>query len=198
MLRLSVFCLCLACGFGSGQAHADDDGLVRLPGQGELKPDATYIEGIGRLVPGGGLLLSFDADQDMQITPDEISAGIEAAFLKADENEDGRITPLEQIKWTETLPTRDASLANPARFDPNLDRSVRDEEFRDVIFAFAAIHADEQTGIIPVTNLKSAQQGRLPQEEPEFAPARQETEEAEPPTRTARTSQRQRRTGGGS
>jgi len=205
MRRLSVFCLCLAFGFGSGQisgqVHAEDDGLVRLPGQGELKPDATYIEGIGRLVPGGGLLLSFDADRDMQITPAEISAGIDAAFLKADHNEDGRITPLEQIKWTQTLPTRDASLANPARFDPNLDRSVRNEEFRDVIFAFAAIHADEATGIIPVENLKSTQQRRLPQEEPELAPARTDTDEAEAPARTPRTqrtSQRQRRTGGGS
>lgn len=197
MRRLCVFCLCLAFGFGAGPAQAEDDGLVRLPGQGELKSDTTYVEGIGRLVPGGGLLLSFDADQDMQITPSEISAGIEAAFLKADENEDGRITPLEQIKWTETLPTRDASLANPARFDPNLDRSVRNEEFRDVILAFATIHADETTGIIPVVNLKSAQQGRLPQEEPEFAPARQETEDTAPPARTARNTS-SRRTGGGS
>lgn len=198
MRRLSAFCLCLALALGGGQAHAEDDGLVRLPGQGELKPDAAHIEGIGRLVPGGGLLLSFDTDKDMQITPAEISAGIEAAFLKADENEDGRITPLEQIKWTETLPTRDASLANPARFDPNLDRSVRDEEFRDVIFAFAAIHADEQTGIISVTNLKSTQQERLPQEEAELAPDRRETEDTEAPARTRRTAQRQRRTGGGS
>jgi len=134
-------------------AHSQDD-PVRLPGQGELKSDIPTAAGLGRLIPGGGLLLSFDRNQDGDITQTEIDEGIISAFIKADANEDGRITPLEQIKWTESLPTRDVSLANPARFDPNLDRSVRNDEFTDIITAFAAIHMDETSGVIPVTALK--------------------------------------------
>lgn len=128
--------------------------LVQLPGQGELKDDIPTAAGIGRLIPGGGLLLSFDSDQNGDITQSEVDEGIALAFEKADANEDGRITPLEQIKWTESLPTRDVSLANPARFDPNLDRSVRSDEFTAIIKAFAEIHMDETTGTIPVVALK--------------------------------------------
>jgi hypothetical protein len=47
------------------------------------------------------------------------------------------------------------SLANPARFDPNLDRSVRIDEFTEVIVDFAAIYADKVTGEISVMALKS-------------------------------------------
>jgi len=139
--------------------HAQDE-PERLPGRGELKADVPTAAGLGRLIPGGGLLLSFDSDQDGFITKPEIEEGIAAAFLKADENEDDRITPLEQIKWSDSLPTRDVSLANPARFDPNLDRSVRRDEFTNIIMDFAAIHTDELTGLIPVTALKYKGKGR--------------------------------------
>lgn len=136
-------------------AVAADDDLVRLPGQGELKTEAGTHDGLGRLVPGGGLLLSFDADANGTITTEEVGTGIQAAFALADNNEDGRITPLEQVKWIETLPTRDQSLANPARFDPNLDRSVRAFEFEEIVLALAALHADAETGMISVEALKS-------------------------------------------
>lgn len=173
----------------------DQDEVVRLPGQGELKLEAVdYVEDIGRLIPGGGLLLSFDTDKNKEITPEELESGIEAAFLLADRNKDGRMTPLEQIKWTQTLPSHDVSLANPARFDPNLDRVVRNEEFHDVIMILATQHMDEVTGIIHVSALKSTQQGRLPPEEVERAPNRRPVaeEEGASPQRT-----RQRSAGGG-
>lgn len=147
----------------SAPATADEnDELVRLPGQGEINPDVSSVEGLGRLIPGGGLLLSFDMDQDGQITRTEVESGIAAAFTKADANEDGRITPLEQIRWSETLPTRDVSLANPARFDPNLDRSVRTDEFSEIIQAFAALHANEATGTIPLEALKAKPSKKKP------------------------------------
>lgn len=152
---------------------AQDDDLIHLPGQGEIKTDAVgYVSDIGRLIPGGGLLLSFDADRDGNITEDEINTGIDEAFLAADANEDGRMTPLEQRKWASTLPSHDESLKNPARFDPNLDRVVRTTEFRDIITDFAALHMDETTGSIPVVALRSRQRGRVPQEELELAPDR--------------------------
>ncbi|MEO9970939.1 MAG: hypothetical protein ABJG15_14175 [Hyphomonadaceae bacterium] len=156
------------------QPSAEDD-IVRLPGQGELKPEAARIVGgdTERLISGGGLILSFDTDANGKVTPEELQAGVKAAFENADRNEDGRMTPLEQMAWAESLPTRDTSLANPSRFDPNLDRVVRQAEFSDVVLAFAATLADETTGDVQLEKLKSRVQGRRAIEEP-VAPPRRE------------------------
>lgn len=144
----------------SGKAMADEE-IVRLPGQGEVKPEeAVRAAGASRLIPGGGLLVSFDTNRDGRITETEIETGVVAAFAVADADESGYLTPLEQIAWAESLPTRDASLANPARFDPNLDRRVSLDEFRDVIVTFAGALADETSGDVIVASLKSAEPRR--------------------------------------
>lgn len=156
-------------------ASAEDD-IVRLPGQGELKPEAAKkIIGAERLISGGGLILSFDADADGKITMAELESGVAIAFETADRNDDGRITPLEQMAWADGLPTRDTSLANPARFDPNLDRVVREAEFTEVVISFASGLADETTGDIHLERLKSNFTGRRAIEEP-VAPPRRESE----------------------
>ena len=158
-----------------------EDEILRLPGQGELKPEAAKIIGsdTGRLIAGGGLLLSFDTDADGIVTPDELDDGIEAAFETADRNADGRMTPLEQMTWAESLPTRDTSLANPSRFDPNLDRVVREAEFADVVRNLAAGLADETTGDIHHDQLKSQTTGRRVIEEPVAPPRREKQAESD-------------------
>lgn len=176
-------------------ALAQDD-LLRLPGQGELKDDTkVHVEGLGRLIPGGGLLFSFDTDKDGQITKAELEAGIEAAFLAADANANGRLTPLEQKRWSEGLPTRDVSLANPARFDPNLDRVVRDQEFASIVRLLAEPHVDPVSGAIPIIALKSKQQNRVaPGQIIDEERDRRSTAERE---ETATQTSRRPRTGGG-
>ncbi len=161
------------------QLASAQDEIVRLPGQGELKPEAARtVSGADRLIAGGGLILSFDADADGKVTPTELETGVLVAFENADKNDDGRITPLEQMAWAERLPTRDTSLANPARFDPNLDRVVRQAEFSEVVLGFASRLVDETTGDIPVERLKSGITGRRAIEDP-VAPPRREPEPAE-------------------
>lgn len=129
-------------------AAADDlqesDEIVRLPGQGEVKsanggPAAKRPQ---KLVPGGGLLMSFDADGDAVVTSSELNAGVSAAYAAADANSDGSLTALEQKDWAAGLPTRDQTLSNPVRFDPNLDRSVSEAEFSSVIRQIASTYAD--------------------------------------------------------
>ncbi|MEL7480967.1 MAG: hypothetical protein AAGJ29_05360 [Pseudomonadota bacterium] len=143
-------------GWAVGLSSMADDELVRLPGQGEVKPIASLQAlGADRLVPGGGLLLSFDADQDGRVTTAEVADGIPVAFAAADADEDGFLTPLEQIAWADRLPTRDASLSNPARFDPNLDRRVTFDEFSGVVLQFAEGYADEVSGDVIVADLRS-------------------------------------------
>jgi len=175
-----------------------EDEIVRLPGQGELKPEAAKtIVGADRLISGGGLILSFDADADGRVTPDELETGVAIAFETADRNDDGRITPLEQMAWADGLPTRDTSLANPARFDPNLDRVVREAEFTDVVVSFASGLADETTGDIHVERLTSNITGRRAIEEP-VAPPRRETEADRGTGATSTPENSPRRTGRGS
>ena len=138
------------------ESSLDEDELVRLPGQGELREaglrDRTKAK---RLKPGAGLLLTFDTDEDGRISVREIDAGIPVAFVSADKNEDGYLTALEQQDWAASLPTRDDSLANPFRFDPNLDRRVDLEEFTLVISNLGVDYANEETGDILVADLKA-------------------------------------------
>lgn len=124
----------------NAQAAEDADDIVRLPGAGLVKPGEGALREHARLVPGGGLFASFDLTRDGIITAPEIVAGISAAFLAADSNADGNLTALEQQAWAAGLPTRDDSLANPVRFDPNLDRFVTRAEFQGVISDLATAY----------------------------------------------------------
>ncbi|MEL6829842.1 MAG: hypothetical protein AAFO63_06870 [Pseudomonadota bacterium] len=154
----SVFSLILLTGalaVLATPAHADDE-LVLLPGQGELRDRADRERfKAERLKPGAGLFISFDSDSDGAVTPMEIDAGIPLAFDSADANADGYLTALEQQDWAASLPTRDDSLANPVRFDPNLDRRVNLTEFTSVISGLGEDYADEETGNVLVSSLKA-------------------------------------------
>lgn len=132
----------------------DEDDLVRLPGQGEVKAERIAEVGAERLAPGGGLMASFDADANGRVSLSELEAGILEAFIAADSNADGELTPLEQQDWAIKLPTRDESLLNPVRFDPNLDRLVSVEEFSDVIHSMAAGYAEDGTNEVVLASLK--------------------------------------------
>ncbi len=147
--------LLLTAALPAAAQQADDD-IVRLPGQGFTKAGARKPQGTpDRLVAGGGLFLSFDTNGDGRITRAELESGTAAAFRKADANGDGHLTAFEQINWAESLPTRDDTLANPVRFDPNLDRRVSPEEFETVIAELADHYVEESSDVIVIASLKA-------------------------------------------
>ena len=154
--KLSIGALAAVSLSVSAHAQADEDELVLLPGQGEVRSaDLRERAKADRLKPGAGLFLTFDEDEDGRISASEIDTGIPIAFESADKNADGYLTALEQQDWAESLPTRDDSLANPFRFDPNLDRRVDLEEFTLVISNLGLDYADETSGDILVADLKA-------------------------------------------
>ena len=140
-------------------ASAEDDELVLLPAQGELRAHGKTGKGkTEKLKPGAGLFLSFDANEDGRVDDEELHAGITAAYASADTNSDGELTPLEQQTWAESLPTRDDSLANAARFDPNLDRIVSFEEFQGVIINLAADYREDGVADIVIASLTAPEE----------------------------------------
>lgn len=161
--------LCSAGPASAAEPPADDP-IVRLPPRGELKELGPGPRGgrqgerdaprRTRIVPGGGLLMSFDTDADGTVSEPELDAGIIEQFAAADANDDDRLTPLEQIDWADGLPTRDDTLANSVRFDPNLDRVVTPEEFDAVIRQLAAAYADEEAGTLLVAGLVVTEEER--------------------------------------
>lgn len=179
MIKLVSIAALATCSLAfTAAADIDEDELVRLPGQGEVRDRALRERTkADRLKPGAGLFITFDEDGDGRISSSEIDAGIPIAFESADANEDGYLTAFEQQDWAESLPTRDDSLANPFRFDPNLDRRVDLEEFTMVIVKLGQDYANEETGDIIVAELKAPKpraQGRRDQAGGEGRPNRGE------------------------
>lgn len=158
-MRAILACLALSlvlpftAAASSEEDAAEIDEIVRLPGQQAGKPDKMSLAGKPeRLVPGGVLIVSFDANGDGIITQEELREGIAAAFALADANGDGELTALEQQAWAANMPVRDDTLANPVRFDPNLDRIVTYEEFYTVVQQLAATYQDA-SGNVSVASL---------------------------------------------
>lgn len=131
------------------------DDVLRLPASNRIKEDTATdeVETGQQLVPGGVLFLGFDVNNNGEIDADEIDLGIATAFLEADANQSGYMTPIEQQSWAESLRPFDASLANPVRFDPNLDRRVSEDEFTLVIRHLTDGLKDEETGKLLVSSL---------------------------------------------
>lgn len=141
--------------------ETDQDAVVRLPGSGEVKSEEDRSKlNMDRLKPGGGLLASFDSNDDGRISQGELETGIQDAFAEADANNDEQLTAIEQQQWAASLPTRDDSLANPVRFDPNLDRRVSFAEFSNVIMDLARDYREEDQQELHVAALKAPKEDR--------------------------------------
>ncbi len=88
------------------------------------------LRGIRVAKPGALLFASFDDDHSLSVTIAEIEANAEAAFNRADTNNNGTLSIFEQQDWAEAVGSHDGPLANAVTFDTNIDRQVTLEEFK--------------------------------------------------------------------
>lgn len=153
---ISATCLTIALLAMPATAQETTDDIVRLPGKGLLKDrpgPAFNANRPKKLLPAGGLMMTFDINDDGFVTRAELAAGTAAAFQAADSNQDGNLSALEQQDWAHSLPTWDDTLLNPVQFNPNLDSIVSEEEFASVINQLAESYSEEQSGRIRLANL---------------------------------------------
>lgn len=96
----------------------------------------------------GLLLASFDSDDDMLISRAELNAGIDRAFARADENNDGEIAPLEFEAFSKAA--LDGGRSSPFRldFDRDVDGRISLPEFRAELTAIVTGLDADKDGVL--------------------------------------------------
>jgi hypothetical protein len=94
------------------------------------------------------MLVSWDADGDLNITAAEIDAGIPREFTRADANGDGSLSPIEFQAWTNTV--LGGGPMGPYRldFDRNVDNTITREEFETEIRARVRDYDEDGNGVL--------------------------------------------------
>lgn len=102
-----------ACASGGG---GDDNGGGRTQVRALLSADAL-------------MFTSFDTNGDLSITTDEIDAGMNREFARADSNSDGSLSPIEFQNWSNQV--LGGTQMGPYRldFDRNVDNTITRAEF---------------------------------------------------------------------
>ncbi len=79
------------------------------------------------------MFVSFDTNADLSVGADEIQAGVEREFTRADTSHDGQLQPIEFQNWSNLV--LGGSAMGPYRldFDRNVDNVITREEFNTEI-----------------------------------------------------------------
>ena len=112
------------------------------------------------------MFISWDANGDLVVSPDEIEAGITREFERADSNHDGRIEPIEFQAWANAV--LGGGQMGPYRldFDRNVDNVISREEFANEIHARVRDYDTDENGSLTraefVRLVGQARPARLP------------------------------------
>jgi hypothetical protein len=92
------------------------------------------------------MFVSWDANGDLAVSPDEINAGIAREFARADANHDGAIQPIEFQTWSSAV--LGGTQLGPFRldFDRNVDNVITREEFETEIHARVRDYDSDENG----------------------------------------------------
>ena len=99
------------------------------------------------------LLVSFDADGDLNTTMAEVETGLSREFARADVNADGALTPIEFQNWANVA--LGGGQMGPYRldFDRNVDNSITREEFDAELRARARDYDQDQNDAVSRTEM---------------------------------------------
>ncbi|WP_395645897.1 EF-hand domain-containing protein [Terricaulis sp.] len=94
------------------------------------------------------MFVSFDADGDLRITADEISAGTQREFSRADTSGDGQLQPIEFQNWSNTV--LGGTSIGPYRldFDRNVDNVITRDEFNTEINGRVRDYDENEDGVL--------------------------------------------------
>lgn len=109
------------------------------------------------------MFVSFDTNGDLSTSTDELNAGIEREWQRADANHDGQLQPIEFQNWANAV--LGGQQMGPYRldFDRNVDNSITREEFDHEIRArFADYDADENGSVSRGEFVRVVGQARAP------------------------------------
>jgi len=103
---------------------------LALAGCASGRGDGPSRDPIRALLSGDSMMfVSFDANNDLSISRDELEAGLAREFTRADVNGDGALSPIEFQNWSNSV--FGGNLMGPYRldFDRNVDNTISREEF---------------------------------------------------------------------
>jgi hypothetical protein len=94
------------------------------------------------------MFVSFDTNADFSVSADEVQAGIEREFARADANHDGQLQPIEFQNWSSLV--LGGSAMGPFRldFDRNVDNVITREEFVNEINARVRDYDTDSSGAL--------------------------------------------------
>jgi hypothetical protein len=109
------------------------------------------------------MFVSFDTNGDLSTSGDELTAGIDREWQRADVNHDGQLQPIEFQNWANSV--LGGQQMGPYRldFDRNVDNVITREEFEHEIRArFADYDSDENGSLSRSEYARLVGQARAP------------------------------------
>ena len=138
-------------------------------GGGRAGQDAAPIRAL--LSADALMLVSFDANGDLNVTREEAEAGYAREWTRADADGNGSLSPIEFSNWSNLV--LGGSQIGPYRldFDRNVDNVITREEFDTELRArFSQYDSDESASLSRTEFVRLVGQARPPQPRRQVAP----------------------------
>lgn len=94
------------------------------------------------------MFVSFDSDGDLRVTQDEVTAGEQREFTRADSNGDGQLQPIEFQNWSNLVLGGTAIGPYRLDFDRNVDNVITRDEFNTEINGRVRDYDQNEDGVL--------------------------------------------------
>lgn len=112
------------------------------------------VEVSGAVLGEAALLFAqMDRNGDYVVSAEELSAGVEAALVRADADGDGLVRVVELDAWRAGALGGALRAPGNAAFDPDFDRTVTPEEFRNALMRSVSLQDANRDGALDFSEL---------------------------------------------